>query len=99
MTVALVGDGHVVEHILLALNHLPRSVVKNYCNLMREGWIVGAARWDGRCNQLAAAVLMLETFTTKGGATGGCPNPEGASALVRSGPDQGSDSLELVYCI
>src|SRR5258708_29777907 len=70
MLVVLVHGRDVVEDVLALFQHLARAVIEDDGELSGEGGIVGFAIGNGRGNELAAAILMLQTLTPERGAPG-----------------------------
>jgi len=60
--IVLVGDGDVVEDILLGFEHAPRAILDDARELVAEAGIEGAANRNGARREVRGPVLMLQAF-------------------------------------
>jgi hypothetical protein len=92
--VVLVVEGEVIELVDVVAQHGGRAVLDDRRDLVGERRVVGAAHRNGRREQQAVAVLMLEPFAHESGAAGRGAEDEAAGAGIGRGPDQVADALE-----
>src|SRR5882762_1443475 len=92
--VILVEQSDVEEDVLLLLDHAAQAVLDDYRDFVGEGRVVGNAVRDGRRQNVAVAVLVLQAFAVQRGAAGGPAQEKTACALVTGCPGQVADALE-----
>ena len=97
--VVLVHHGDVIEHVFLFLIHPPHAVLDDHRDFIGEGRVVGDAIGNGRSEDVAVTVLMLQTFAVQRGAAGGATKQEAARAQVARRPGQVADALEAEHRI
>ena len=78
-----------------SISRMPSSTIDR--ELVRERGIVGAAVRNRRCDEVAAAVLMLQAFAAERRPARRRADQEAARALVGGGPDQVADALEAEH--
>ncbi|MNC59495.1 hypothetical protein D3C75_1093080 [compost metagenome] len=92
--VVFVHQGDVVKLVNLFLQHLAHAMIKNYRKLTRECRVVRSAVWYQSSHQMAAAILMLQTFPSQG-CTACCGAKQKASGpLVSRRPNKITYSLK-----
>ena len=99
MGVVLVHHGDVIEHVFLFLIHPPQAVLDDDRNFVGEGRVIGHAVRNGRRQNVAVAVFMLQAFTVQRGAAGGAAEQEAARAQIARRPCQIADALETEHRI
>ena len=99
LRVVLVHHGDVVEDVLPLLHHLACAMVDDDGELAGECRIVRAAVGNGGRHDVARAVLMLQSFPAKRGATGSRAEQKAAGALIGRGPDEIADALKAKHRI
>ena len=77
--------------------HAAHTVLHNDCQLVSKGWVICDTVGDGRCHQMAVAILVLQAFAVKRGATRCATDQEAASAHVASRPRQIANTLEAEH--
>ena len=81
--VVLVVDGEVVEDVFASLGsfavHATKSILDDRAELESKRRVIGLTRWNGRRQDVAVAILMLETFAHKRRTSGGCAHEEATS--------------------
>src|SRR6185436_11554365 len=97
MVIVLVGDGDVVEDVLLSLEHPPRAVLDDERQLLREARVVGAAVRHGGGDEVRRAVLVLQALARERGAPGSAADEKTPRARIARGPDQVADALEAEH--
>src|SRR5690606_26409748 len=97
--VGFVHHGDVVEDVFLLFHHPARAFTDDHRQLVGIGGIVGAAVGNGRGQDVAVTVLMLQAFAVERGATGGAADQEALGAAVASGPGQVANTLEAEHRI
>lgn len=93
----LVIDRHVVDDVFPALIH-SRDPTTNECrHLIRKGWIVGNHMRHCMSDQVRVPIVMLQSFPSKGGASGGRSDQEATCARIATLPDLVAYSLEAKH--
>src|SRR5690606_31395861 len=95
--IVLVHDGDVIEHVLVIHVHAPHAVLDDHRELVGVGRVVGNAVRNGAGEDVAVAVLVLQTFTGEGGAPGGAAHQEPPRLDVARGPGEVADALETEH--
>src|SRR5690606_15981937 len=95
--VGFVHHGQVVEDVFLLFHHPARTFANNHRQLVTVGRIIAAAVRDGRGEDVAVPILVLQAFAVQGGAAGGTADQEALGAAVACGPGQITDALEAEH--
>ncbi len=95
--VVFVHERDVIENVALLGDHLAHAGVHDHGHLARVGRVIGLAVGDGGRDQVAAAVLVLQTLAAQRGAARGGAEQEAARALVGGGPDGVAHTLETEH--
>src|SRR6267142_1101738 len=95
--VILVEQSDVEEDVLLLLDHAAQSILDDHGDFVREGRVVGNAVRDGRRQNMAVAVLVLQALAVQRGAAGSPAQQKAARTLVASRPGQVADALEAEH--
>src|SRR5207249_5056929 len=82
MRIVFVGDGDVVEDVLLRLKHAARAVLDDGSELVGEARVVSAAVGDRAGGEMRGAVLMLQAFSRERRTTGGAADEKPARTRV-----------------
>src|SRR5207237_9195647 len=75
-------------------NHALEAVLKDHRNLVRERWIVSNQIGHGKRQDMAVAVLVLQSFAGECRPPGCATAQEATSTHVGRGPDQVADTLK-----
>ena len=97
LNVVFVHGGDVVVNIFLFTVHTTQAILNDHCQLITVGWIIADAVRHGAGQNVAVAVLVLQTFTVQGGTTSGCTNHEAAGLNITSRPCQVTRTLEAEH--
>ncbi|RMP03941.1 hypothetical protein ALQ30_05663 [Pseudomonas syringae pv. persicae] len=95
--VGLVHHGQVVENVLLLFEHPAHAVLDDHCQLVTVSRVEGAAVRDGRRQNVAVTVFVLQAFAVQRGTAGGAADQETTGAAVASSPCQVADTLETEH--
>ena len=95
--IIFVEQGDVVEDVFLVREHAAQAVLDDHRDFVGEGRIVGNAVRDGRGQDVAVAVLVLQAFAIQRGASRSAAEHEPACALVAGRPGQVADALETEH--
>src|SRR5262245_10008567 len=94
MGIILVHQGDVVVDILPILEHAPKPVLDDHCDLVGEGRIIGDAVGDGRSEQVAVTVFVLQPLAIERRSSSSAAQQEAAAAHVAGSPSEISDTLQ-----
>jgi hypothetical protein len=83
----------MVDVVMLG-EHAPQAVLDDHRDLVAVGRVVGHAVGNGRSDQVAVTVLVLQTLAVERGAPGCAADEEAARPGVARGPCQVPDPLE-----
>ena len=97
LLVVLVHDGDVVEHILLLLHHAVQAVLDDHRHFVRVGRVVRDAGRDGRRDDVAVTVLVLQALAVQRRAAGRTGHQEAAGADVAGQPGQVAHALQAEH--
>ena len=95
--VVLVVERQVVEDVLARVVHATQAVAHDDRGLVGEGRVVDLAIGDGRGDQHAVAVLVLQALPVERRAAGRGAQQEAAAACVAEGPELVADALEAEH--
>ena len=99
MGVILVQRRDVIKDIVLIDEHAVQAGVDDDREFVGVSRIVGDAIRDGRGQNMAVAVLVLQALAVEGRAAGGAADQEAARAHVARGPGEIADALEAEHRI
>ena len=97
LRVVFVHQRDVIEHVLLLDQHLADAGIDDDGQLARERRVVGLAVGDGRGDQVAGPVLVLQPFAAERGAPGRRSQQEAARALIGGRPDLVAHALKTEH--
>src|SRR5258707_847231 len=96
-SVVLVHQSDVVKNVFAVFVHAANAVLNDDGNFVGERGIVGEQIGHRQRQDVAIAVLVLQTFARKRGAASGAAEQEAACAHIGGGPDKISDALEAEH--
>ena len=97
MGVILVQGRDVVIDVVLIDEHAFQARVDDHREFVGVGRVVGHAIGDGRGEDMAVPVLVLQTLAIEGGAAGRAADQEAARAHVARRPGEIADALEAEH--
>src|SRR5262249_7917397 len=97
MRVVLVHYGEVIIDVFLLPVHAAQAVLDDDRDLVREGRIVRHAVRNGRGNEQAVAVFVLQPFAVERRSPGGAAQQKAPRAHVAGGPREIADALEAEH--
>src|SRR5882762_9379388 len=95
--VRLVHQRDVVKNVFAVFVHAANAVLNDDGDLVGEGGIVSEQIGNRQGEDVTVAVLVLQAFAGKRGASGGATEKEASRAHVCSGPDEIGDALETEH--
>src|SRR5882762_7892988 len=96
-SVRLVHQSDVVKNVFAVFVHAANAILNDDGDFVGECRIVSEQIGNGQREDVTVAVLMLQAFAGKRGASGGPAEQESASAHVGSGPDEIGDALKAEH--
>ena len=99
MGIILVQGRDVIKDIVLIDEHAVQARVDDHRQFVGVSRIVGYAIRDGRCQNMAMAVLVLQAFAIEGRAAGCAADQKAARPHVARGPGEIADALETEHRI
>ena len=97
--VGFIGHRQIINKIFLVTVHARQSFVNNHCQFIGKGRIVSLDPRGRQGQNLAVAVLVLQTFTGQGRAPAGGPDEEATRTAVAGLPDLVTDPLKAKHGI
>src|SRR6266853_1012961 len=95
--VRLVHQGDVVKNILAVFIHAANTVLNDDGDFVGECRIIGEQIGNGQREDVTVAVLVLQAFAGKRGASGSATEEEASRAHIGSGPDEVGDALKAEH--
>src|SRR5712672_1872987 len=97
--VRLVHQSDVVKNVFAVLVHAANAILNDDRDFVSERGIVGEQIGNGQREDMAVAILMLQAFAGKRGASGGATEEEASRPHIGSGPDEVGDALKAEHRI
>src|SRR5882672_5165294 len=97
--VRLVHQGDVVKNVFAVFVHAANAILNDDGDFVGERGIVSEQIGNGQRENVAIAVLVLQTFAGKRGASGGATEEEASRPHIGSGPDEVGDALKAEHRI
>ena len=94
MRVVLVHHGDVVIHVFAVGIHAAQPVVDDDGQFVGIGRVIRDAIGDGGRQQVAVAVLVLQSLPGQGGPAGGAADEKAAGTHIAGRPGKVADPLE-----
>src|SRR5882762_1659256 len=95
--VRLVHQGDVVKNVFAIFVHAANTVLNDDGDFVGECRIVGEKVGNGQGEDMTVAVLVLQAFAGKRGASGGATEEEASRPHIGSGPDEVGDALKAEH--
>src|SRR5882762_6521035 len=97
--VRLVHQGDVVKNVLAIFVHAANAILNDDGDFVGERGIVSEQIGNGQREHVTVAVLVLQAFAGKRGASGGATEEEASRPHIGSGPDEIGDALKAEHRI
>ena len=97
LCVVLVHHGEVIEHVFLVFNHALQAVLNDHSQLMGKGGVIADTVWNGRRQNVAVTIFVLQTLAIQCRAAGSATQQETTRLHIARSPGQIAHTLEAKH--